>query len=1022
MFAPFTSSMRFTPPRVELRARDQRSGAYPTKARTGDRTRTGRNKYYFDDTRTVIFQDNVDVSLPTTLPTGSIHTAYDLTSSFVVIGNTRPENVDQWLTHREQVETLGPFVEDKLYEQNERSILNSKFMTGAAYAIASDRFSSGLAGKTIIRITVPLTQESVLSPNSSSMYYLNPTSGKFEFIDSQRYNTFNSFGKGGNAPTMLEMFDPILFGPFGYLNCPNSYTPTNSTNRSLATPSVALSAINNFVPDGSNVFDVSAFGAASPIRTSLKTGSLIYTGHTASANQSIDLSAYLSAPFLLEKVVVEFPFAAGPGWMNDSYMMRSYVKQNNAGTAISDKRIDGGGPMITVGLMRQDGAHFHHRDLIASGTFTNAYEAYTASYELSSHSLNNQANGGQKNHLLLYTRTGLSGTIDPTFVCVGPVMSGSTNYFTGAVKLTMTPAVTQHITRVRVSGTCEVGFYGTSILTSSFGTGQEIFGGGGGGGGPTTDTGPQSSRINMASLMTFGSPSRRPGVFDSGRSVLGNNLALLPSTLIDGNVVPVKSYEPDFESLTGRKKDTNKTETGKVYWDLISSTKQSPYLLYPKDKLVLCVNKHRAVASTMSLSVSDTRPDDVIARAQHDAKILGGSMTITLYGDLVKEDREFHDTLNQRLETEELWETIGEEPVLDQFDVTYASELSGSYLDRFNIQNVVNYRDFGSTLKLPTSLATTQYYSNFTQIAPSVMSSLYRWSNNKQVYEFAKNSRGVVHTTLNELYWDTRVPDPGELIKFLNPNIVLDNYDLSYLYMVDLGGPVTNGGYGIDWQMSYPYEGKFSNLSYLFSNKLVGSIFRYQHMASQAVSAEFVNYGRITININYGDGDSPDNVACEDLFNGLGTPEFIKAFFGIGDGHSRTRNQSVTYRQSDTSGVIVTQAGAEIRGWRYGLLNGFPTRTMCVFRRDRFGQVRDMLEQRLDAKFYNENESTLAGVKEGPIQVRFYDRAGNVTDPLRTLSSNISFEATSSVPYTDGIARNRAAIDYSNLNISSVTI
>ena len=99
-------------------------------------------------------------------------------------------------------------------------------------------------------------------------------------------------------------------------------------------------------------------------------------------------------------------------------------------------------------------------------------------------------------------------------------------------------------------------------------------------------------------------------------------------------------------------------------------------------------------------------------------------------------------------------------------------------------------------------------------------------------------------------------------------------------------------------------------------------------------------------------------------------------------------------------------------------MSGFPIKTMAVFRRDRFGQLRDMLEQRLDTKFYDMSAKIL---KTAAVEVRFYDRSGIITDPLRTLSSNVSFEATSSFPYTDGIARNRPSYD-DNLNILTVTV
>jgi hypothetical protein len=56
-----------------------------------------------------------------------------------------------------------------------------------------------------------------------------------------------------------------------------------------------------------------------------------------------------------------------------------------------------------------------------------------------------------------------------------------------------------------------------------------------------------------------------------------------------------------------------------------------------------------------------------------------------------------------------------------------------------------------------------------------------------------------------------------------------------------------------------------------------------------------------------------------------------------------------------------------IRGWKYGLYNGFQTKTNMVFRKGRFGQVRDILEQR----YYTKNYIAQTGTIDSPIQINF---------------------------------------------------
>jgi hypothetical protein len=126
-----------------------------------------------------------------------------------------------------------------------------------------------------------------------------------------------------------------------------------------------------------------------------------------------------------------------------------------------------------------------------------------------------------------------------------------------------------------------------------------------------------------------------------------------------------------------------------------------------------------------------------------------------------------------------------------------------------------------------------------------------------------------------------------------------------------------------------------------------------------------------------------------------------------------------------------------IDGWKYGILNGFRQTSKMIFRRDSYGQFRDMLEQRLDGKFYYEEIEEKCGTYDpiltpnttlstyydespfsrkkipggtigtSPVIVKFIGSDGSLTTPEKTDSSNLSLEATSSLPYFDGQVRNR---------------
>ncbi len=1015
MFAPFTSSLRYTLPRVEQRLKDRRSGAYPTKARTGDRTRSGRNKYFFDDTRTVIFQDNATVSLPTTMRSGTL--ASDLASDFHVNGNVIPRAVDQWIPHRAQVERPGPFIEDKLFEQDHVAVVNSSFMTGAAYSVAPDRFKSSVANKTIIRIEIPLSKVTRLSALTSSIHYLNPVSGGFDLVATENARIP---WVGGRLPQGLPA---LPFTPYGSHYLPIKETSPFAVSRAALYAERGYRMIPGYVGDGNDAFFYEATegtGFVLPV-----TASVLNPRHRANISQSVDLAQYIGQPFLLEKAVVEFPFEAGPGWLNDRFGYR--LGHPNANV------VDFGGPLITVALMRQDNNTNAYRDIIASGTFTNALDVQTGSY-----SVMTQSSAGFTS--IAATPEGVGSFYTPTFVVRGTSSpSGSNNYYTGSIKLEMNPAVSSHVFRLRVSGSGR-GYF--APISSTF------------------DNGPPRTDESIGLL--YGPTTKRTGRnFQTSRNVLGNHLALLPLSALSGITNPIRGFDTQYENL----KQDPVLQIGrmKIYNDLVAKTKESPYLLYPGDKLILAINKHRAVgpvtSSLWTLSDSNFNNNTVYGPlttvSSHDAKVPRGMLRLTLYGDLLKEDREFHDTLNQRLETEEIWENIGEDPVLDQFDVTYASELSSSYLDRCNIFTQVSYMQ--DELPVSTGVATyggtlfdfardVGHFADGVAVDKGTWQTLgyntQTWAAGRFAWELRKSNRNSVLTS-DELFWDTRLPRPADVMLSCNSLYCLTNDSATCLEsraaysgnVSDMhGGPtIGTSGNGInDWYMSYPYEKRYAGLDYTFYNNLVKDIFTQATPGAHGAPLIriLLDYNAMSLEIGSLSGSS-DRLSSRFLasdgaialqvtgvgYGPLRKPEFIKFFFGIGDGISEIDNQHVRP-------YTLGSPTAMIRGWRYGMLNAFPTYTTSVFRRDRFGQFRDMLEQRVDGKFYNSNvqNNIAAGVKDSPVQVKFYDQKGASTSAVRTLSSNLSTEATSSLPYTDGVARNRSVITYDNMNISRVII
>lgn len=98
----------------------------------------------------------------------------------------------------------------------------------------------------------------------------------------------------------------------------------------------------------------------------------------------------------------------------------------------------------------------------------------------------------------------------------------------------------------------------------------------------------------------------------------------------------------------------------------------NPYLLFPGDKLIFGWQPSQA-ASMIGPTLGYPR---VYFPEQ--------TFKITLYGSLVKDNKEFHDTLNQPLTSKAVHESIHHlNPVLDQFEVEASTEYVGTYQDDF---------------------------------------------------------------------------------------------------------------------------------------------------------------------------------------------------------------------------------------------------------------------------------------------------------------------------------------------------
>lgn len=918
-------------PRVELLRQDRLPGKYPTYTRTGDATRRGNNKFFFDDTITVIFTENEIVSYPTTFSEGHRFLDADLSSSILSVGTVTKTGVDQFVVLPTQNEVFAGFTEDRLFAEDIKT--ERFYLTGSDITDVGLGFANKLGSKTIIKIPIEIASAMTFPSQTKGNYYYNK--------DLKRWDVLAYKGLSENF-TQNPGHRRAFGMPFGYGN------PAAVLFNCFGQPQSDNWAGN------AGAYAFTAFLNASPGSLLDYKGSSLLTsgGYAATSSQFLDIASYLHAPFLLEKAHLELPFQSGPNWYA-SPTAHSFL-DGYVSLTIDQTYVDG--PAVTFGLLNQ--ISNSRRDIVLSGTIvperdcTPWFEEYFNAFGTSA----------------FRTLNGFTRFSTPGF----KVPSAD---FLGSARISMDAAQSH--------GYIFEGIVTESVRTYGYGSIDET-----------------------PSVASWGRGQNGP----SGRSIFGGEyiLPVSPSSLHDStfwNNLPVF------------------TASDLVYNPYLVNgiqNKKSPYLISPKDKLIAYLTIGGAAMHTWYGDDGGGGPayDWLFSGSHEDAGIPAGTAFLTLYGSFVKEEAEFHDTLNQRLETNEIHEIIGNDPVLDQFDVAYSSELSGSYLDRI----------FSGTMtRTSNRLAVGSHFvpaaEQFSFPFPNVLisDSLYKKS---WISSGFRNVQG----TSDERIFDTLLPGVDDISKINLPT------SLAFWSSGYAGGSYIAAGAGMIavswdniWDKSFPFEPRYSTIQRkLSTQKLIVSYNSAGAYSPKVASIEKVIF--LPLEGPQDDGGGlyyADWTVSNPTVRGVKIEDFAKFFYGFGD-----RNNSSIYLGNMSGSVnnpgiehrtkldIVTPgnvgAGPKIRGWKYGLFSGVPMYSKTISRRDHFGQLRDSLEQRIDTKFLS---------TPSPVSVKFVTQTGERTLPEYTYSSNLSTEATSSLPYFDNAVRNREEpLAYVRTNQSNVVI
>lgn len=417
----------------------------------------------------------------------------------------------------------------------------------------------------------------------------------------------------------------------------------------------------------------------------------------------------------------------------------------------------------------------------------------------------------------------------------------------------------------------------------------------------------------------------------------------------------------------------------------------SPYLLLPSDSLIFAISKYRP-------AMTDPDGNRETLTGSHTLSIPSGSnFSVTLYGSLIKEDSEFEDSLNQHLTSLSVNQNINYEPLLDSFDVEPRLHFVSGSLDQFITGSMVTIQDgvisTGARVRIGSSILKQDMSG-----PPN--------TSTRQIFREACSFQRFTQHVSNERFYDSLLPRPDKMFFIHGKTPVFTPaggfYNLATnVFIITQHTTASLAGQGnSEWIRSFPFESKFSSVE--------RTVDPFRETASIRDVTDVLLPNPLTID---GAGIYFENTTTEPGQATPATPyrlgseasrrpnnELVaKVLFGIGSGPSGS-----VYPEARISSNYVANVIA--RGTKYGLVNWKPQFTKAVYTRNKFrGMKADMLEQRLFTKTRDDQTSKISSIN--PVFCEF-----SLTNPEATFSSNLSSECTSSLPYFDGVYRNRSSL------------
>lgn len=612
----------------------------------------GRNQFFtetsFDDRRTLNYVTQSIIDPATLLPLGvlvdSTYPGVNLKQNLFSSGGIRIPNRtvlsavnDPYLDDEtENLQKVAPFTEDNLHEQGK---FDAFFTTGSisSFGERKDSFSRGLSNKQSIRLSFPVNKKIKMLPSASSIYYFSTTGKQWIIpVATSTDHVTASFVKfaaktldvGGTVSGSVYLEDKIGFDAYGNAvgsGSLNIFRQSIGNIKNQSEPEIGFAFNLNDLTD--------------LLLRNMPKSITRNSGYEASDTETFTLP--ITEPFLLEKAVVELPFCMGDSWFRDKTTFLICSSSNfahtgsggSASTLPNTQFFDEGGPAVTVTLLHQKNYGTGSvRDIVFRSTFTHQDDVngLPEFVNLRSGTLSQQWNA-----ILVGNKDNPNIISDP----VAYTTVGASKVFTGSVFVKSDVAVTNCVHVVNFKSFDTSTYSNSTSLASSFGDFLN------------TEYIPLNDSLSASVLVGIDPFGRSMNGFIAGSEFVTTQNALF------GTQIKNPFY------LTGSADRQNVTSSlatrlasqgmGSYLYSIakvaLGKPKQSPYIVYPGDKLILAASKTRPALKSADIRInaaSETTGTSNfvsssyysnISSSGHDITFNTGTINITLYGSYVKE-------------------------------------------------------------------------------------------------------------------------------------------------------------------------------------------------------------------------------------------------------------------------------------------------------------------------------------------------------------------------------------------------